>query len=111
MKCRCEPHAQASNRCEPCKAEMAYLTPPERPSGTARSPYVRRASAQLRLREIDEALEQQIEIKRKLMKRLREIDAECEQAPTLRGSELELSELIDECERAPSRPLEMNDGI
>jgi flagellar biosynthesis/type III secretory pathway chaperone len=56
-----------------------------RPHGNARSPYVRRDSAQIRIGEIDRDIEQMIDIKRKLMARLRQLDVECEQAETQRS--------------------------
>lgn len=57
----------------------------EKPHGNARSPYVRRDSAQIRISEIDRDIEQMLDIKAKLMRRLRELDAECEQAETQRS--------------------------
>ena len=59
----------------------------ERPSGAAsRSPYERRDSAMLRIAEIDRALEEQIEIKRKLLSKLRALDAEIEATDTQRSA-------------------------
>ncbi len=99
--CRCEPHAQSSNRCAPCKTEMNRqlnaLNRGERPHGNARSPYVRRDSAQLRMSEIDAAIDEMLTVKRKLMQKVRELDAEIECAPTMRS---------DQPETAPSREVE-----
>ena len=69
----------------------------ERPHGNARSPYVRRDSAQLRLSEIDKAIDEMLTVKRKLMQKVRELDAEIEQVDTQRS---------DQPMAAPSREVE-----
>lgn len=84
LDCRCEPHAQASNRCLPCQAQER--APVERPSGTSRSPYARRDSAMLRIAEIDRDLEQMIDVKRKLLGRVRQIEAEIDACDTQRSN-------------------------
>ena len=90
-------NAYAAYECGPEHPASAAATIRAEVHGNARSPYVRRTSAMMRMAQIDAELAERVEAKRALRETIRKCEEEIERADTLRSTD----------EQAPSREIEV----